>query len=58
MDATGRAIVPAEIGPVPPPARRRGQLPLTTDIVTFPLRRYRVAIGSRAMSRRRRAILP
>jgi murein DD-endopeptidase MepM/ murein hydrolase activator NlpD len=27
--------VPADIGPVAPPARRRGQLPLTTDIVTF-----------------------
>ena len=29
------ASVPADIGPVAPPARRRGQLPLTTDIVTF-----------------------
>ena len=27
--------VPADIGSVAPPARRRGQLPLTTDIVTF-----------------------
>jgi murein DD-endopeptidase MepM/ murein hydrolase activator NlpD len=29
------ASVPADIGPVAPPARRRGQLPLTANIVTF-----------------------